>query len=77
MKINEYKSREDATKYLRWYFENDSGSADINAVNAFKYLTKSVKYKIQIDGKHCGNCDKWIKYNHVYCPYCGIKISNI
>lgn len=75
MKINKYKSREEAVAYLNWYFNDDDGSADINAVNAFRYLNEPVRYKIKMDGKYCGNCDHHIKYDYIYCPYCGRVIQ--
>ena len=71
MKMNEYKSREEAIEYLGWYFSDDDGSADPNAVNAFRYLSEPVKYRIKMDGKHCGNCDQRIRYDYIYCPKCG------
>jgi len=73
--MNTYESWEEAVQYLTWYFEQDDGTADQNAIAAFNYIKEKIPYLIEYDGKHCGNCDAKIKYDYKFCPYCGRVIK--
>lgn len=44
--MNTYESWEEAVQYLTWYFENDDGTADKNAITAFNYIKEKVPYSI-------------------------------
>lgn len=79
-----------AFEYLNWYFTQDDGTADKNAVKAWEVLLREqepVEPK-EIVNKHypigdyrrtigwlCGNCGETLMGDADYCSYCGRKVK--
>ena len=77
-----------AVEYLNWYFTQDDGTADKNAVKAWEVLLqeqepvkpKWTDFEDSFTGEkfklyHCGNCGSYLFSDALYCPICGRKVK--
>ena len=69
-----------AVKYLNWYFIQDDGTADKDAVEAWNTIcdrlkpVKPIWFNNKINGQlevWCGACRESLNYSCSYCPRCG------
>ena len=67
-----------AVEYLNWYFTQDDGTADKNAVKAWEVLNREQEPKwIDYEDRLvplCGNCESLLD-DVLYCPRCGKKVK--
>lgn len=71
-----------AVEYLNWYFTQDDGAADKNAVKAWEVLLREQKpvKPLWALGRtrtaSCGACKSWLSdHSWEYCPRCGRKVK--
>jgi hypothetical protein len=73
-----------AIEYLNWYFTQDDGAADKNAVKAWEVLireqepVKPKRVSTIVDTFTyfvCGSCEMPIGLTDRYCSHCGKKVK--
>ncbi len=69
-----------AIEYLNWYFTQDGGTADKNAVDAWEELTREQEpvkpiRQERLSSVKCGKCNSTIPLYCIYCPFCGKKVK--
>ena len=66
-----------AIEYLNWYFTQDDGAADKNAVEAWEVLTRE-REPVPFDEigyqPVCGVCNETLDVTDEYCRCCGRKV---